>query len=103
MEGAAVRKQRHLELVALADAIEVLNEDDALELLGKTRLGGLVQYQVTAESMRVRALSLVQISGPSSTVIEPAEVGGGGASDVLQVGRIRPADSRVRKIGSILA
>jgi len=62
-EWAEICKMRAAELVALADTIKILNDDDALELFKKT-LGftqrSFVQLQVTTESMRTRALAMVQ-------------------------------------------
>jgi len=51
-------KTRAEELVALADTIKVLNDDDALELFKKTLPGpaSFVQLQVTAASQRSQAL-----------------------------------------------
>merc|ERR1719515_632631 len=59
-EWAEICKMRQLELVALADTIKILNDDDALELFKKTLPSSFVQIQVTAESMRARALSILQ-------------------------------------------
>merc|ERR1719203_2491962 len=56
-------KVRQQELLALADTIKILNDDDALELFKKTLPGAsssLVQITVTANSMRARALAALQ-------------------------------------------
>jgi len=70
-EWAEICKQRQLELVALADTIKILNDDDALELFKKTLPSSFVQIQVTAESMRARALSIVQQAQQASKVGRP--------------------------------
>jgi len=55
-------KTRAEELAALADTIKVLNDDDALELFKKTlpSASSLVQIQVTAQDMRMKALKKLQ-------------------------------------------
>merc|ERR1719226_169011 len=53
-EWAEICKMRQLELVALADTIKILNDDDALELFKKTLPSSFVQIQVTSEPMRAR-------------------------------------------------
>lgn len=56
-------KTRADELVALADTIKVLNDDDALELFKKTlpsASASFVQFRVSATAIRARALSLVR-------------------------------------------
>merc|ERR1719199_52737 len=70
-EWAEICKMRALELQALADTIKILNDDDALELFKKTLPSSFVQIQVTAESMRVRALSIVQQAQQASKVVRP--------------------------------
>merc|ERR1719482_2464581 len=70
-EWAEICKMRALELQALADTIKILNDDDALELFKKTLPSSFVQIQVTAESMRARALSIVQQARQSSQVGRP--------------------------------
>merc|ERR1719421_1336403 len=70
-EWAEICKQRQLELVALADTIKILNDDDALELFKKTLPSSFVQIQVTAESMRARALSIVQQARQASKTGRP--------------------------------
>merc|ERR1719492_522782 len=56
-------KTRADELVALADTIKILNDDDALELFKKTLPGAgssFVQFGVGASTLRSRALSLIR-------------------------------------------
>merc|ERR1719230_233203 len=56
-------KIRNEELLALADTIKILNDDDALEMFKKTLPGAgssFMQVQVSSEDMRVRALALIQ-------------------------------------------
>merc|ERR1711988_721124 len=58
-EWAVRCKVRAEELLALADTIKILNDDDALELFKKTLPGSaasLMQVQVSSASMRTRAL-----------------------------------------------
>merc|ERR1719407_139811 len=70
-EWAEICKQRQLELVALADTIKILNDGDALELFKKTLPSSFVQIQVTADSLRARALSIVQKAQQNSQVGRP--------------------------------
>jgi len=70
-EWAEICKMRQLELVALADTIKILNDDDALELFKKTLPSSFMQIQVTAESMRARALSIVQQARQASKTGRP--------------------------------
>merc|ERR1719487_960194 len=70
-EWAEICKMRALELEALADTIKILNDDDALELFKKTLPSSFVQIQVTADSLRARALSIVQKAQQSSQVGRP--------------------------------
>merc|ERR1719272_1398844 len=61
-EHAENVKMRGLELEALADTIRVLNDDDTLELFKKTlpsASASLLQVQVSAATMRSRALSFL--------------------------------------------
>eukprot|EP00445_Apocalathium_hangoei_P007422 CAMPEP_0203863384 /NCGR_PEP_ID=MMETSP0359-20131031/14129_1 /ASSEMBLY_ACC=CAM_ASM_000338 /TAXON_ID=268821 /ORGANISM="Scrippsiella Hangoei, Strain SHTV-5" /LENGTH=730 /DNA_ID=CAMNT_0050780913 /DNA_START=75 /DNA_END=2267 /DNA_ORIENTATION=- len=56
-------KTRAEELVALADTIKVLNDDDALDLFKKTLPGqgaSFVQLRVTAASQRAQALGMIR-------------------------------------------
>merc|ERR1719198_755221 len=61
-EHAANMKLRAEELLALADTIKILNDDDALELFKKTLPGAasLMQLQVTADSQRQQALAVIR-------------------------------------------
>merc|ERR1719456_579907 len=64
-EWAIIVKTRNEELAALADCIRMLNDDDALDLFGKT-LGkdaassSLLQVDSTADQVKQKALSLIQ-------------------------------------------
>jgi len=56
-------KTRADELVALADTVKILNDDDALELFKKTlpsSSASLLQVQETTSAMRARALSAIR-------------------------------------------
>merc|ERR1740121_1232940 len=56
-------KTRSEELLALADTIKILNDDDALELFKKTlpsASSSFMQISVSAEAMRTKALALVR-------------------------------------------
>merc|ERR1740138_367759 len=62
-EWAEYKKMEAMEMVALADTIKVLNDDDALELFKKTLPGAsssFVQIKVTSGAMRQRALSALK-------------------------------------------
>merc|ERR1719476_484761 len=62
-EWEARSKTRADELVALADTIKILNDDDALELFKKTlpsASASLVQVEVSAASQRLRALQAIR-------------------------------------------
>jgi len=53
------------ELVALAETIKILNDDDALELFKKTlpsSSSSFIQLQVTSAEMRSRALALLRVA-----------------------------------------
>jgi len=56
------KKVTSAELVALADTIKMLNDDDALDLFKKTlpSASSFMQVQVTAKSMQRRALALLK-------------------------------------------
>merc|ERR1719454_2446232 len=60
-EWEVVVKTRNEELLALADTIKILNDDDALELFKKTlpSASSFMQMKVTAASMRARALEAI--------------------------------------------
>jgi hypothetical protein len=61
-EWDARQKLRSEEMLALADTIKILNDDDALELFKKTLPAGasLLQTQVAAADMRKEALQLLR-------------------------------------------
>ena len=62
-EWAIIQKTRSEEILALADTIKILNDDDALEMFKKTLPGAgssFMQVQVSEEALRLRALSLLQ-------------------------------------------
>jgi len=62
-EWAEICKLRSEELLALADTIKMLNDDDALELFKKTLPGSsasFMQLQVSAASQRSQALALLE-------------------------------------------
>jgi chromosome segregation ATPase len=59
----AQKKVRSEELAALADTVKILNDDDALDLFKKTlpsSSASFMQVQVTSQSMRSRATSMVR-------------------------------------------
>merc|ERR1719355_125641 len=62
-EWAARSKTRQEELVAIADTIKILNDDDALELFKKTLpapSSAFVQVESRAAAVRARALELIR-------------------------------------------
>jgi len=61
-ENAANQKMRSEELLALADTIKILNDDDALELFKKTLPGAssFMQLQVTQKDQQRRALAILK-------------------------------------------
>merc|ERR1719367_1404579 len=61
-EWAAVCKTRQEELVALAETIKILNDDDALELFKKTlpSASSLLELRESAQSVRKRALVAIK-------------------------------------------
>jgi len=63
-------KLRTEELLALADTIKMLNDDDALELFKKTLPGAsaFLQLQVSTQEMRVQALSALKTGSPDYRV-----------------------------------
>merc|ERR1740138_41410 len=59
----AIVKERSEEVLALADTIKLLNDDDALELFKKTlpsSAASFVQMQASREAVQSRALSLIK-------------------------------------------
>merc|ERR1719443_1057488 len=80
-EWAVICKTRQEELIALADTIKILNDDDAQELFKKSipsASASLLQVQVTQKQMRTQALQALQgarqasQSNPSLDLIELA-------------------------------
>jgi chromosome segregation ATPase len=66
-EWAAYQKMQGEELLALADTIKVLNDDDALELFKKTLPGSsasLLQVKITAKAMAQSALNALKHARP---------------------------------------
>merc|ERR1712216_206661 len=63
-------KLRTEELLALADTIKMLNDDDALELFKKTLPGAsaFLQLQVSAKEVRAQALSALKAGAPDYRV-----------------------------------
>merc|ERR1719174_3070014 len=63
-EWAARQKVRAAEIVALADTIKILNDDDSLELFKKTLPSptgaSLLQVQMTSKVVRQQALSALR-------------------------------------------
>eukprot|EP00416_Gambierdiscus_australes_P016762 CAMPEP_0171056566 /NCGR_PEP_ID=MMETSP0766_2-20121228/1138_1 /TAXON_ID=439317 /ORGANISM="Gambierdiscus australes, Strain CAWD 149" /LENGTH=685 /DNA_ID=CAMNT_0011511513 /DNA_START=75 /DNA_END=2132 /DNA_ORIENTATION=+ len=60
-EWEAVKKTRADEMLAIAETIKILNDDDALELFKATLPSpSLLQTQVNAKELRQRALTLIQ-------------------------------------------
>eukprot|EP00444_Apocalathium_aciculiferum_P037967 CAMPEP_0183484090 /NCGR_PEP_ID=MMETSP0370-20130417/178742_1 /TAXON_ID=268820 /ORGANISM="Peridinium aciculiferum, Strain PAER-2" /LENGTH=730 /DNA_ID=CAMNT_0025677377 /DNA_START=88 /DNA_END=2280 /DNA_ORIENTATION=+ len=70
------QKTRADELVALADTIKVLNDDDALDLFKQTLPGAassLLQVRFSASSQRARALSMIRdLKGRAQSSQRPA-------------------------------
>jgi len=62
-EYDAVKKTRAEELLAIAETIKILNDDDALELFKKTLPSpSFIQVKVTNKQMRHQALQLLQLA-----------------------------------------
>jgi len=59
-EWEARSKTRSEELVALAETIKILNDDDALELFKKTLPSAFVQVQVSNSAVRASALASIR-------------------------------------------
>jgi DNA repair exonuclease SbcCD ATPase subunit len=68
VEMEAYKKMEAEEMIAIADTIKILNDDDALDLFKKTLPSGasFLQLQVTSKAMRQRALSLLKGSRKSA-------------------------------------
>merc|ERR1719498_1535784 len=81
-EWAEYKKMQAMEMVALADTIKVLNDDDALELFKKTLPGSassFMQVQVSSGAVRKHALSVLKSghkADPRLDLIELAMRGG---------------------------
>merc|ERR1740139_506463 len=68
-EWDETKKMRAEEMIALADTIQMLNSDDALELFKKTLPGSassLVQVAVGTNAVRTRALAMIQAADQST-------------------------------------
>merc|ERR1719310_1887651 len=72
-EWDEIQKMRAMEMVALADTIKILNDDDALELFKKTlpsaSAAGFLQLSVSADSLREKARAVLlkaQKANPSA-------------------------------------
>merc|ERR1712039_609733 len=63
-EWAEIQKTRSEELVALAETIKVLNDDDALDLFKKTlpSASSFMQLQVSVAQQRRQALATIRAS-----------------------------------------
>merc|ERR1719388_278904 len=63
-EWAAYQKMQGQEMLALADTIKVLNDDDALELFKKTlpSASSLLEVKVSSRTLRQQALSILRRS-----------------------------------------
>merc|ERR1719163_658637 len=62
-EWAEYKKMEAMEMVALADTIKILNDDDALELFKKTlpsASSSFMQVKVTSTATRQRAMSALK-------------------------------------------
>jgi chromosome segregation ATPase len=73
-EWATIVKTRGEELMALADTIKILNDDDALEMFKKTLPGAsasFVQVRVNERSARSRAMLEIQRAQQASLISEP--------------------------------
>merc|ERR1719230_1605512 len=73
-EWDVVVKTRTEEQAALAEAIKILNDDEALELFKKTlpsSAASFVQVKVSAATVRSRALSMIRAAQHSSQSVRP--------------------------------
>lgn len=72
-EWETIVNTRNEELLALADTIKVLNDDDALELFKKTLPGAsaFVQMQSSGQSTRARALAEIRKVHSHSSISSP--------------------------------
>merc|ERR1712061_449481 len=74
-EWEVIEKTRAEELLALAETIKVLNDDDALELFKKTlpsASASLVQITVSSATLRARALELLKSRTRQARQARPA-------------------------------
>jgi len=64
------------EMLALADTIKVLNDDDALELFKKTLPGAssFVQIQTSSKALRASALGVLRATAPKDTRLDLLEI-----------------------------
>jgi len=67
-EWGDIQAMRAAELVALADTIKILNDDDALELFKKTlpSAAGFLQLSVSHEAVRDKALAVIKAAKKNS-------------------------------------
>lgn len=73
-EWEDIKKVRAEELLAIADTIKILNDDDALELFKKTLpspVASLVQVQVSGANVRARALAQIKEALHASKTVQP--------------------------------
>lgn len=73
-EYAVVVKTRQEELLALADTIKMLNDDDALELFKKTLPGAaasFVEMKISNQNYRKRAFQLIQKAQATALISSP--------------------------------
>jgi septal ring factor EnvC (AmiA/AmiB activator) len=78
-EWEAICKSRKDELIALAETIKILNDDDALELFKKTiPSASFIQIQETAGAVRARARAVLKASNQHSPQIDFIELYLGG-------------------------
>jgi chromosome segregation ATPase len=59
-EWDEIQAMRAQEMIALADTIKVLNDDDALELFKKTLPSAFLQVAVSTKSVRTKALDIIR-------------------------------------------
>jgi septal ring factor EnvC (AmiA/AmiB activator) len=70
-EREATRKQ---ELIALAETIKILNDDDAMELFKKTLpSASLLQVEVTTDAVRARALQILKAAKSQKVSSQPID------------------------------
>merc|ERR550514_277741 len=62
-EWALIQKPRQEELLAIADTIKILNDDDALELFKKTAGASLLQLELSNKQMVRQALKSLGLAG----------------------------------------